>query len=76
MLKTSYNRNLPHLQPIGATFFVTARLAGTLPKSVIDTLKQDYKEKIKTLKETKPPNWQRLCYEEGKRYFKKMDGSL
>jgi REP element-mobilizing transposase RayT len=34
--KESYRRNLPHIQPPGATFFVTFRLAGSLPQSVID----------------------------------------
>jgi putative transposase len=34
--KRSYRRNLPHLQPAGATFFVTFRLAGSLPKSVVE----------------------------------------
>ena len=33
--KAAYRRNLPHLQPPGATFFVTFRLAGSLPQSVI-----------------------------------------
>jgi putative transposase len=31
----AYRRNLPHLQPPGATFFVTFRLAGSLSQSVI-----------------------------------------
>jgi putative transposase len=33
--KSSYHRNLPHIQPLGATLFVTFRLAGSLPQSVI-----------------------------------------
>lgn len=33
--KESYLRNLPHIQPPGATFFVTFRLAGSLPQNVI-----------------------------------------
>src|SRR5262249_2433335 len=32
--KQHYGRNLPHLQPPGATLFVTFRLAGSIPKSV------------------------------------------
>jgi len=39
----SYRRNLPHLQPAGATFFVTFRLAGSLPKSVVDQWQQERK---------------------------------
>ena len=29
--KLHYRRNLPHLQPPGATLFVTFRLAGSIP---------------------------------------------
>lgn len=35
-----YHRNLPHLQPWDNTFFVTARLAGSLPVSVIKELEE------------------------------------
>ncbi len=31
-----YRRNLPHIQPEGATFFVTFRLSGSIPKSVVE----------------------------------------
>ena len=33
-----YRRNLPHFQPTGATFFVTFRLAGSLPRHIIDEI--------------------------------------
>ncbi len=33
-----YERNLPHYQPEGATLFITFRLAGSLPKEVMDQL--------------------------------------
>ena len=33
--KPFYRRNLPHLQPPGATFFVTFHLAGSLPRSAL-----------------------------------------
>lgn len=33
-----YQRHLPHWQPPGATLFVTLRLAGSLPQTVIDEL--------------------------------------
>ncbi len=33
--KGQYRRDLPHIQPPGATFFITTRLAGSLPQSVI-----------------------------------------
>jgi len=36
-----YERNLPHYQPPGATFFITFRLAGSLPKEVMERLEQE-----------------------------------
>ena len=33
-----YKRHLPHYQPPGATLFVTFRLAGSLPRTVIEEL--------------------------------------
>jgi putative transposase len=36
--KSSYRRRLPHHQPPGATLFVTFRLAGSIPKSVQQSL--------------------------------------
>ena len=36
-----YRRRLPHIQPDGATFFVTFRLAGSLPQEVIVRLKKE-----------------------------------
>ena len=35
-----YKRNLPYWQPKGGVFFITFRLAGSLPKETIDQLKQ------------------------------------
>ena len=36
-----YERNLPHWQPKGATLFFTYRLAGSLPKSVLEKLRRE-----------------------------------
>ena len=76
MRTTYYKRFLPHIQPIGATFFVTTRLAGTLPKSVLTKLRSDYQNKIDLLKREKLPNWKLEVYLEGKRYFQKYDDYL
>ncbi len=37
-----YNRKLPHWQPPESTFFVTYRLAGSVPNEKISTLKEKY----------------------------------
>jgi REP element-mobilizing transposase RayT len=42
-LKTYYHRNPPHWQPPGAAIFLTCRLYGSLPKSVIEQLKEAQK---------------------------------
>lgn len=39
--KQFYRRKLPHLHSPGATLFVTFRLAGSIPKSVIEQWKQE-----------------------------------
>ena len=36
-----FRRNLPHWQPLGVLFFITYRLAGTLPGSVISELEKE-----------------------------------
>jgi REP element-mobilizing transposase RayT len=44
--KIYYRRKLPHIQPRGATFFVTYRLAGSMPVAVLESLKEKHKQKI------------------------------
>ena len=39
--KQFYRRKLPHIQPPNATLFVTFRLAGSIPKSVLEQWKQE-----------------------------------
>jgi hypothetical protein len=39
--KIYYRRHLPHYQPSDATFFVTFRLAGSLPAAVIEKMRID-----------------------------------
>jgi len=41
LYKQFYRRKLPHIQPPNATFFVTFRLAGSVPKSVLEQWKQE-----------------------------------
>lgn len=36
-----YRRSLPHWQPPGATLFITSRLAGSLPRAVIEELQAE-----------------------------------
>jgi hypothetical protein len=44
-----YQRNLPHWQPTNAEFFITFRLAGSLPKQAISMLRA-YRKELKEKK--------------------------
>ena len=48
-----YRGNLPHWQPPEATFFVTYRLFGSIPKSKIEALKAEYAYELERLERYK-----------------------
>lgn len=58
--KPFYRRNLPHIQPPGATFFITFHLAGSLPRSVLQQWKVEKSHFLKM------QNSLRLAVPEGK----------
>ena len=76
MIKTSYRRNLPHIHPVGATFFVTFRLQGSLSYHLIETLKEDYEIKIQEIESSHwlDPEAEKLRQQ--KLFFKKYDSAL
>lgn len=41
-MKTIYQKDLPHIQPPGATLFITFRLAGSLPKEIVQSISDEY----------------------------------
>ena len=45
--KIIYRRNLPHIQPIGETFFVTYNLKGSIPPEVLASLQEEYETEKK-----------------------------
>jgi putative transposase len=52
--KIRYRRRLPHIQPPEGTFSITYRLAGSLPKSIVQKLKDEYEgERLEILCEHK-----------------------
>ena len=60
-MKTEYKQRLPHIQPIGAAFFVTFRLYESVPKSKITELKDKYEIEIniaKTIKDLHQSNFE------------------
>ena len=72
-----YRRNLPHYQPPNATFFVTFRLAGSLPIEVIIKLQEEYaaiEKRLRTI--TDPEEKTKEIRHHHKRYFEKFDEFL
>jgi putative transposase len=70
--KYFYERNLPHLQPEEATFFITYRLHGSIPLTKIAELKNDFKN-LRTIKNNLNNLEKRKLHAA---YFKKFDGLL
>jgi putative transposase len=53
--KQFYRRRLPHIQPEGATFFVTFRLAGSLPDEAIKRLLEEREQSNRFLAQITDP---------------------
>ena len=65
-----YRRKLPHIQPKGATLFVTFRLAGSLPQAVFAQLRADY------MAEKLAATTDEARYGAARRYFGRYDQQL
>jgi len=72
MHKTLYWRNLPHWHPINQSFFLTWRLAGSLPESVISEL-QAIRQQLKRKRSVLIPEVRLVEY---KKLFAKVDRIL
>lgn len=58
--KSTYRRNLPHIQPLNATLFVTFRLAGSLPKQVLSRMAEERAVMTRNLQDSEPANESRF----------------
>jgi len=74
-MKTQYQNRLPHITPIGATFFVTFRMADSLPQSFVNQLKAELESEISSIKKEFPGDIQRIR-DARKRNFGKYDHQL
>jgi putative transposase len=76
--KQIYRRNLPHIQPPGATLFVTFRLTGSLPRHVLEALYRESEERlsVKLVSPTTPELHKQSLYNEQKRLFADIDQFL
>lgn len=76
-LKTFYKNRLPHIAPIGAEFFITFRLADSLPLTVIQSLKEELETSVQKLRKEKSKDYKfkikQLKYEFSFRYDKYLD---
>lgn len=74
-----YHRKLPHYQPAEATFFVTFRLAGSIPKDVIRRLRENHqliKKGILAQKDLTDKEKRELQYVAQKQLFADTDAFL
>lgn len=76
MIKTEYTSILPHIQPIGATFFVTFNLYGSLPKSVLEKIKKEHELRKHEILFSNRPDKDILKYREQRLHFKRYDEAL
>lgn len=75
--RPAYRRRLPHLQPPGATLFVTFRLAGSLPRQVLEQLRAGTDHEAAALAAIKEPDARaRRAYLEQRRHFARWDLAL
>lgn len=76
---TFYRRNLPHWHPDGATYFITMRLAGTLPQETRDKLKHFqliYEKKLASSGDLRNKKIADIRLEKQRRIFKKYEDVL
>jgi len=70
--RPAYRRNLPHLQPPGATFFMTFRLAGSLPQSVVRQWKRE-RQWLAHLAETNATHYELVKRDFERVWFRKFE---
>ena len=73
---THYRQRLPHIQLVGATFFVTFRLQDSIPRVRLFKLKKAFEQEIATINKENSPFKKDLIYAERKRFFGRYDALL
>jgi REP element-mobilizing transposase RayT len=74
--KAFYRRQLPHIQPHGATIFVTFRLAGSIPREVLVRWSREYLELERILATLEQPEIDERKNEFTRRRFRELDDCL
>ena len=76
-MATFFRRNLPHYHLPDATYFITLRLAGSLPFEIVARLQEAYEEEQRRLARQFSGNALREArHQAQKRYFARIDGLL
>ena len=68
-MKTHYYNRLPHIAPIGATFFVTFRQHDSLPQAIVKQLKAELEQDLKRIEKENPKDKEERIREARKRNF-------
>ncbi len=72
-----YRRHLPHIQPPGATFFITFRLVNSLPPEILEKLEQERTALEIAISQITDKDEKRRRQEiERKKWFAKWDDAL
>ncbi len=71
-----YRRRLPHWHPPNATFFVTFRLEGSLPKSVIQLFQEEYEQAKRILHSYPPEQHDPKAYDAYRKAYARFERAL
>ena len=74
--KEFYRRHLPHWQPAGATYFVTFRLADSIPYSVIKLMRAERDLEESRMNKINLEGLPNQSFLEEERFFRKLDSVL
>jgi putative transposase len=76
-MRTDYQSTfLPHIMPIGSTFFVTFNLFDAIPNALMVALKAAHEQRKQAILFSEKPNKAALLYRESRFYFKEYDDAL
>jgi len=77
MSEIIYRRNLPHNHPVEVIYFITFRLAGSLPRQFIEDLRQEYEQEKRVLMQClQGQSLNEECYKLQKKTFARYDAML
>jgi REP element-mobilizing transposase RayT len=76
--RTMHKRNLPHIYPQDAAFFITFRLKNSIPREVLAKMKEDEEQRIAEIRQSKlsEADKNEAIYTEKKRFFSRYDKAL